>query len=165
MTKEQYRDKFYEVLTWLKTDIITPNSTGSVIKTRFITSVGVKDEQWLGFLRDLNNKKTDIWLMTFTNLKGLGLANKEIGSTTKDVAVEIDYFYDYRQGVDAQNSEYTFLSNIFFVDFALEQKQGMCGVSGVKIKDWDFKTRLKRFTNDTTHWMTGVINFQVDIQF
>ena len=109
MTKEQYRDKFYEVLTWLKTDIITPNSTGSVIKTRFITSVGVKDEQWLGFLRDLNNKKTDIWLMTFTNLKGLGLANKEIGSTTKDVAVEIDYFYDYRQGVDAQNSEYTFL--------------------------------------------------------
>lgn len=165
MTKEEYLAKYFEILDWVKDDIITPNSTGSAIKTRFITSQGAKDEQWLGYLRDLSAGKTDIWLLTFNELRGLGFANKEIGSTTKDVAMEIDYFYDYRQGTDAENSEITFLTNILFTDYALEEKQGMCGVEGVKIKDWSFKLRLKRFTNDTTHWMTGIINFQVDIQF
>lgn len=55
MTKQEYKDKLNAILEFFKTSIITPNSNGSEIVTRYITSSGLNDEQWLGFLRGNNN--------------------------------------------------------------------------------------------------------------
>lgn len=163
MTKQEYKDKLNAILEFFKTSIITPNSNGSEIVTRYITSSGLNDEQWLGFLRGKNNGKTDIWLLTISELKGLGAGQKAVSGSTKRIQLAVDYFSDYRQGTDASNSEQSFRDKVFGVDFDLEKKQGLCGLDNIRLIDWTFKLKLKRFVNDTTHWAIGVINLELDI--
>ena len=112
MTKQEYKDKLNAILEFFKTSIITPNSNDSEIVTRYITSSGLNDEQWLGFLRGKNNGKTDIWLLTISELKGLGAGQKAVSGSTKRIQLAVDYFSDYRQGTDASNSEQSFRDKV-----------------------------------------------------
>ena len=163
MTSEQYITLLFAGATYIKDNIISPNSAGSTIETRYITSEGNNDEDWIGHLRGTDGK-ANIWLITFLGLQGLGKENNAVGTTDKRVRILLDFFYDYRQGVDyvedeSTNSEREFLTRLFGVDFALEQKKG-CLTNGIEILDWNFSIKLKRFNNDTTHWAQGVLNLE-----
>lgn len=168
MTVTEYQDLLFSVLDKIKTDIISPNSTGSEIETRYITSEGRNDDSWLGVLRNTNGV-VDIWLLTF--LTSIGLSQEDasrgaVGTFTKPVSVLLDYYADYRQGVDYDqlngqtNTEREFLKKLFAVDFALENKRG-CLDTKISILSWDFRYKLRRFEQATCHWGSGVLNLEL----
>lgn len=167
ITKEEYIELILGVMDTIATDIITPNSSGSEIETRYIASEGRDDEQWLGYLRN-SDGAVDIWLLTIAGLQGLGEDDDRKGATgtfSKPVRVVIDYYADYRHGVDvvgevgsetSTNTEREFLKKVLAVDLALEQKRG-CLDSRIYIDKWDMILKLRRFETATTHWMSGVL--------
>lgn len=168
ITKDEYIELILGLLDTIKTDIITPNSSGSEIETRYIASEGRDDEQWLGYLRN-SASVVDIWLLTISGLQGLGEDDDRKGATgtfTKPVRVVIDYYSDYRHGVDViedadpdvarTNTETEFLKKVLAVDLALEKKRG-CLDSRIYIDKWDMILKLRRFETATTHWMSGVL--------
>lgn len=167
MTGIQYASLILSALDLVKTDIITPNSTGSQIETRYIASEGVDDEQWLGYLRD-SNSVVDIWLLTVASVRGLDQNDEDrgsVGAFNKPVTLICDYYADYHQGLDAvgavgsetvTNTEREFIKKMLQVDFALENKRG-CLSGNIYIKSWDFRFKLRRFQQATTHWASGEI--------
>lgn len=176
ITTAQYQDKILGVLNTIKTDIIAPNSSGSHIETRYIASEGRDDEQWLGYLRDANNV-VDIWLLTLNGLRGLSEdaeSKGAVGTFSKPVSVVIDYYADYRQGVDVivnvdpevakTNTEHEFLKKVLAVDLAFEKKRG-CLEPGIQIVQWDFRLKLRRFATATTHWASGILELRFDDLF
>lgn len=167
-TTTQYQDLMFSVLDKIRDDIIEPNSSGSDIETRYIASEGRDDEAWLGYLRN-SSGVVDIWLLTFTGLRGYDQENEQrgaVGTFTKPVSVVLDYYADYRQGVDYDqpnsqtNTEHEFLKKLFAVDLALEQKRG-CLDPNISIRDWDFRIKLRRFEQATCHWANGVLNLEL----
>lgn len=168
ITTEEYQNAVFAVLDYIKTDIITPNSPGSHIETRYIAPEGQDDEQWLGFLRD-QNMVVDIWCMTIANLTGLPQEDERrgsVGTVTKPITIIIDYFADYRQGVDyvedvATNTEREFLKKVLAVDLALEQKKGCLDADKILIRSWDYILKLKRFDNATVHWANGLLRLEL----
>lgn len=171
ITTVQYQELMLSVLDLIKTDIITPNSAGSDIETRYITSEGRDDESWLGALRDATGN-VDIWLLSYAGVLGLSPDATErgaVGTFVKPVRIVIDYFADYKQGLDAvgdvgsetvTNTEREFLKKLFAVDLALEGKRG-CLASNIYIRGWDFQIRLRRFETATTHWASGILQLEL----
>jgi hypothetical protein len=163
-----YQALLLGVAETVKTTIIAPNSTGSHIETRYIASEGRDDESWLGYLRDTNNV-VDIWLITCNYLVGASEENAEnraVGTFNKPYTLTVDYFADYKQGVDfvdtvATNTEHEFLKKLFAVDLALEKNRHCLG-NKLYIQTWSFRTKLRRFQTATTHWANGIINFEFD---
>lgn len=163
LTSTEYADLLLGALDTLKDDIIAPNSAGSDIETRYISSIGFDEESWLGQLRD-ETGNVDIWLMTVTGLRGLSqrdLQDAPVGGTVKPVNIVMDYYADYRHGTDGSNTERAFLRKLFAVDWALELKRG-CLANRIYIDGWDFRVKLRRWEQATTHWASGVINLRFD---
>jgi hypothetical protein len=162
ITTEQYKALMLGILPLVKSDIIVPNAQSSKVITRYITSEGASDEAWLGNLRD-DDGKVDIFLLTFNLIVGKREEDRREdppGTFTKPLSVVIDYFYDYQQGTDDEYSEKVFLENLFAVDLALEKKRG-CLTPNLWITGWNFRTRIKRFTNASTHWAQGVLDLRM----
>ncbi len=92
---------------------------------------------------------------------------KQIGTIDKPIELVLDFFYNYRQGLnydadtETTNSEREFMERLLAVDYFLEQKRN-CLPNGIQLLDWEFNIRLKPFTNDTTHWAQGVLKFRFD---
>lgn len=176
--KEQtYLTRLFGILDALRDNIIRPIDANSLIKTRYITSEGVDTEQWIGMLRDelrtsaiYPSGVVDIWLMTFSGLRGLPQAQKgAIGVFDKPVQIYIDYFADYRQGLDYDatdpddiktNSEREFLTKCFLFDYKLENAT-TCLTSGVEVQSFDIRFSLKQFNTDTCHRAACVLNLLV----
>jgi len=170
LTPTQYAALVLSGLDLLKTTIIAPNSTGSIIETRYISSEGDSDEQWVGFLRD-EDRVVDRWLLTVTSVDGLSQQDPlrgSVGTFNKPVTVVCDYYADYHHGPDAvgvvgsetvTNTEREFIKKVLAVDFALENKRGCLG-GNIFIDRWNFQTRLRRFETATTHWANGFITLR-----
>lgn len=162
ITTEEYQTILLGMLPTIKTDVIDPNADGSLVITRYITSEGNDDEQWLGNLRDADGK-VDIFLLTFNLIVGKRDEDRKDdppGTFTKPLSVVIDFFYDYQQGIDTDNSEEEFLKKLFAVDLALEKKRG-CLSPNLWISGWNFRIRIKRFTTASTHWAQGVLDLRL----
>lgn len=171
ITTLEYQTLMIGILDVVKTQIISPNSSGSLIETRYISSEGMDDEQWLGALRDATGN-VDIWLLTFGSLRGLDEDDSDKGATgtfNKPLSIVVDYFADYKQGLDAvgdvgsesvTNTEREFLKKLFAVDLAIEKKRG-CLQDNIFIRSWDFRIRLRRFETATVHWASGMMQLEV----
>lgn len=154
----------------IKTEIIAPNSPGSHIETRYISSEGRDDNKWLGYLRD-DAGVVDLWLITYLDFKGTeegGDSDVPVGTFTKPISVVLDYYADYKYGVDSigdvgsetkTNTEREFLKKVFAVDYELENRKG-CLQGNILISGWDFRLKLRRFETATTHWMSGVLSLE-----
>lgn len=171
MAVSDYITKLFAVADNIAQNVIRPINTDSLIKTRYITSQGQDDEQWIGLLRDeARGGIVDIWLITFSGLRGLPQDQKGMmGGFDKPVSLYIDYFADYRQGLDYDdsnpssiktNSEREFLSKVFAFDYALE-KVSTCLPNGVQIESYDIRLSLKQFSSDTAHRAACVLNLLV----
>lgn len=168
ITALEYQQVFFDTLASIRDDILAPSSPGSHIETRYIASEGRDDEQWLSYLRDQNGA-VDIWLMTYSGLMGLNDDDQRgsaTGEFTKPVSVVLDYYADYKQGLDVvgaigsettTNTEHEFLKKVLAVDLLLEKKR-RCLQDNVEIKDWSFRLKLRRFDQATTHWASGLVN-------
>lgn len=169
VTIEQYQTLFLDVLPTLA-DMIRTIAPDSQIETRYIASDGRNDEAWLGNLRD-HNGNVDIWLMTLNTINGLSEEDDRkgaVGTFTKPVTVVLDYYADYRIGIDHvgdvgsevyTNTEREFLKKILALDWSLENQKG-CLHDGVLIRDWNFRLKLRRFETASCHWASGLINIE-----
>lgn len=168
MTIEEYQEKLFAIPEYIKTNLITPITGDSLIKTRYITSEGVDDEQWIGYLRDEDrNDIVDIWLITFAGGEGLPPENKGmIGGFDKPVSLYIEYLADYRQGLDynedtgATNSEREFLKKVWAFDFKLESITD-CLPNQVFIESHSYRLNIKQFSSDSCHRAQFVLNLKV----
>jgi len=172
LTGIQYATLVLGALDTVRTDIIAPNSPNSEIETRYIASIGFDEEGWLGQLRDDTNN-VDIWLLSVASLRGLdeqSLATVPIGTFNKPVTLVMDYYADYKHGKDAvgvvgsetvTNTEREFLKKLLAVDNALERKRG-CLTGNIFIDGWDFRIKLRRWEQATTHWASGTLNLRFD---
>lgn len=152
-------------------DMIEAIAPDSGVEKRYISSEGKNDDEWLGYLRNAAGV-VDLWLLTFNGLTGLEEGNEAKGATgtfTKPLSVVMDYWADYHQGVDTigavgsettTNTEREFLKKVFAIDLALEKKRG-CLQNNIRIIKWDFRIKLRRFPQATTHWMSGIIDLEV----
>lgn len=168
ITITEYQTLILGTLDWIKIDILAPIAPDSHIETRYISSEGNNNEEWLAYLRDADNV-VDVWLLTFNMFKGLSEADPNkgsVGTFTKPVTVVIDYYADYRFGSDVvgdvglestTNTEHEFLKKIVGVDLALENKKG-CLKDSIMIVSWDFRLKLRRFDTATTHWASGILS-------
>lgn len=162
MTSSEYQTFLFGALDKVKTQILIPNVGSSRIKTRYITSEGSDDEQWIGKLRDENNV-TDIWMVTAQMVIGRTEEQRQVdpvGTFTKPLTLMLDFFYDYKQGTDDSNSEKEFLEKVFAVDFALENKRG-CLQDNIRINGWGFRLGIKRFVNSSAHFASGILNLEI----
>lgn len=169
ITQTEYTQLLFDSLG-LISDMIKDVDSSAHVETRYIASEGKNDEQWLAYLRDENNI-VDIWLLTFVGLTGLKEEDDRkgaVGTFTKPSAIVVDYFADYRQGVDAvgalgsetsTNTEREFLKKVFGLDYMLENQKG-CLLNNILIRDWNFQLKLRRFDTATTHWASGIINLE-----
>lgn len=162
ITKEQYAQKFEDILTYIETSLIRPaTGVNSKIKKRIITSQGTDQEQWLGFLRD-GSKVVDIWVMTLANIRGL--APRDKGDTTgfdKPFQIYIEYFADYTFGTDASNSEAEFRKKCLYFDYLLEDNWS-CLPNSTIINDWQFNYSVMRFKTSSVHWAKGFLNLRLE---
>lgn len=156
----------------VKSEILVPNVGSSIVKTRYITSEGADDEQWLNYLKN-ESGQTDIWVMTPINLVGKDEKQREeddvVGTFSKPLKLALDFFYDYKQGLDyndtdpdniVTNSEHEFLEKLFAVDLALESKRGCLG-GNVYVDSWSFRLKIKRFQNASTHYANGILDLML----
>lgn len=173
MTQQDYLKLLFSVADLLKTEILKPSVIGdSQVVTRYITSEGTDDEQWLAHLRD-DTQKTDVFIMTFSSITGVEerlRSQFQTNTTGKPINLALDFFFDYEHGVDytedsggamlTTNSERQFLEKVFAVDFALENKKG-CLHSNIRIDAWLFRLKIKRFANASTHWLNGTLSLEI----
>lgn len=177
ITLTEYQDKLFSTVDYVAANLIRPIDANSLIKTRYITSQGNDDESWIGYLRDdtrISNEfpsgVVDIWLITISGLRGLPQDQKGmVGGFNKPFSLYIDYFADYRQGLDFDdsnlsdiktNSEREFAKKVFAFDFALENITD-CLPNGVYIQDYDIRCSLRKFSSDTAHRAACVLNLLV----
>jgi DNA modification methylase len=160
MTLEQYLINVKALRAYLKSDVIVPNSPGSEVVTRFITSEDTNLVDWVANYRNTAGE-VNLWMINMLALRSSDEATNAVGTMDKPVDIILDFFFDYRQGTDASNSEEMFLDRLFSVDWILEGKR-QCFPNGVRLLDWRFDIKLKPFSTDTTHWAQGVLKFQFD---
>lgn len=170
MSLQTYQQFIFDTVQYIADNVIRPIDANSSIETRYITSEGQGDENWIGFLRN-GAGVVDIWLITVAGLsKRTGAEGGGVGFFLKPLTVYIDYFADYRQGLDynqtsgATNSEYEFLKKVFAFDYAMEISKQCLGDSSRTIISYDIRIALKKFVSDTTHRASIVLNLQLDIQ-
>lgn len=168
MTLEQYQNLIFSTVDYIATNLIAPIEGDSQIATRYITSEGQNDEDWIGYLRN-DSGIVDIWLITIVGFRGLPGEQKAVGTFDKPITILIDYFADYRQGLNFDdtdlddiktNTERKFLKKVIALDFALENLTD-CLPNGTLIESWETRMSLKKFTSDTTHRSTTVLNLKM----
>lgn len=169
ITVTEYQDRIFNVLELIKTNLITPITGDSLIKTRYITSEGVNDEQWIGYLRDEErNNQVDIWLITLAG--GSSFDDNPMGAFDKPLQVYVEYLSDYRQGLDYDdsdpdniqtNSEREFLKKVFAFDFKVESLKGCLGTD-ITVISHSFQISIKQFSSDSCHRAQFVLNLKLD---
>lgn len=173
MNQAEYVKLVFSVMDLLKSEILKSDVIGgSRVVTRYITSEGADDEQWLAHLRD-ESGVADVFIMTVNLLTGVDEAERQkhsVGRFTKPINVALDFFFDYKYGVDytedddgvtlTTNSERQFLEKVFAVDFALESKRG-CLSGNIRINGWILRLKIKRFANASTHWLNGTLQLEI----
>lgn len=150
LTQLQYTELIESVLDAFKTYVVTPVAGLSEIETRYITSVGENNEEWIQTLRK-DDGTCDIWMISTTGFRGV--RDEEQDSSTrikKPMTVIIDYITDYLQGTDLDNTEKPFRAKCFGIDYYLEQKR-RCLINNLEIAEWDARLGLRRFSTATTH--------------
>lgn len=159
MTIEEYQNTFFGFLGYIKDEIIKAQiAPDSDIETRYITSEGADNEQWIGMLRNSQTDKVDIWLLTISGLRGLPSSAKQPGGVfDKPFFLVIDYYADYKQGTDEENTEREFDKKMLALDLILEQNQE-CFYEGVKITSWEMTKKIQRFSSASCHRLHCVLN-------
>lgn len=167
-TALQYQTAYFGFVEALKT-LIETNSPDADVETRYIVSEGSNGEQWLAYLRD-DEGVVDKWMITVMQFAGQnqeqGANIAPIGGEYKPFRLTVDYFADYRHGLDVvgtigaettTNTEHEFLKKVMAVDLALE-KSRRCLHNEFEILNWTFNLRLRRFDTASVHWANGIVD-------
>lgn len=171
MTETEYIAKWFDILDYLKNVWIKDATTGispeSDVTTRIITGKGLQDDDWIGYLRNLETEKVDRWLLAIRGGKGEEPTAKGVGYFDKPVKLSVFYFADYRQGYDFDedtgktNSEREFLTKCIKLDWRMETLPNGCLPGQVKIIKWDWDTSIMKFPSDNTHHATFAIDLKM----
>jgi hypothetical protein len=99
MTLEQYLINVKALRAYLKSDVIVPNSPGSEVVTRFITSEDTNLVDWVANYRNTAGE-VNLWMINMLALRSSDEATNAVGTMDKPVDIILDFFFDYRQGTD-----------------------------------------------------------------
>ncbi len=162
MTGLEYYNRYVGLADAMKGKIetVAPDSS---IDTRYISSEGRNDDQWISYIRDAAGV-VDRWMITLSSLTGVSEGEGDSGSAPvgmfhKPGTLVVDYYADYRYGTDASNTEAEFLKKVMAFDLELE-KSRRCLQTNVEILNWTLTMRLRRFETAATHWMSSNITFR-----
>lgn len=166
MTGLEYADKYFDFVRALK-GLVEGVSPTSDIDTRYISSNGRNDDEWIAYLTNPAGV-VDRWMITAQGFMGEAEVLEDpnaapVGRFQKPMNIVVDYFADYRFGEDVvgavgaettTNTEHEFIKKLLALDLELEKKR-RCLQTNVEILNWTFTMRLRRFKTATTHWASG----------
>lgn len=171
MTGTQYIAKWFAILDYFKNSFILDPVTGvspnSDVTTRIITGKGLQDDDWIGYLRNVDTEVVDRWLIAIRGGKGEEPTAKGVGYFDKPVKLSVFYFADYRQGYDFDadlgktNSEREFLTKCIHLDWKLETLENGCLPGQVKVIKWDWETSIMKFPSDSVHHAQFAIDLKM----
>ena len=173
MTLTEYTQKFFDILDYFKTTVLLNDiSPGSDVSTRIISGKGLNDQDWIGYLRNVDTEKVDRWLVAIKGLQGIDPKLKTVGAFDKPIKLSIYYFADYRQGYDFDedtgntNTEREFLKKQIALDWYFETLPNGCLPGSVIVGAWNLDTSIMKFPSDSVHHAAWTIDLKLQqIQF